>query len=212
MLGLKDEWQILKTGKRSDFMTIAAITATFILVVALNIFFIFRVTAQQTEKIGRMELESIRSELQETISIAESMTLRVAGSAEQLLASGASQETIRKFFNQEQRSQKLLSKGECFNVYIANKDWAIIPEFDTPANFDATKKNWYIGAAERPGKIFITEPYGNAEGHGLCFTVSLMLSDKNTVFRFVMRPVNIADVHTSDRKIGFQVSISPSRK
>ncbi len=198
MLGLKDEWQILKTGKRSDFMTIAAITATFILVVALNIFFIFRVTAQQTEKIGRMELESIRSELQETISIAERMTLRVAGSAEQLLASGASQETIRKFFIQEQRSQKLLSKGECFNVYIANKDWAIIPEFNTPADFDATKKNWYIGAAERPGKIFITEPYGNADGHGLCFTVALMLSDKNTV---VALDFNFSSVQASINKM-----------
>ena len=36
MLGLKDEWQILKTGKRSDFITIEAITATFIFVVALD--------------------------------------------------------------------------------------------------------------------------------------------------------------------------------
>ena len=198
MLGLKNEWQILKTGKRSDFITIAAITAIFILVVALNIFFIFQITAQQTEKIGRMQLESIRSELQETIAVAERMTLRVAGNAEQLLASGASQETIRKFFNQEQRAQKLLSKGECFNVYIANKDWAIIPDFNPPANYNATKKNWYIGAAEKPGKIFITEPYKNEIGHGLCFTVALMLSDKKTV---VALDFNFSSVQASINKM-----------
>ena len=49
------------------------------------------------------------------------------------VASGASQETIRKFFNQGQRVQKLLTKDECFNVYIANNDWAIIPDFNPPA-------------------------------------------------------------------------------
>ena len=198
MLGLKNEWQILKTGKRSDFITIAAITATFILVVALNIFFIFQITAQQTEKIGRMQLENIRSELQETIAVAERMTLRVAGNAEQLIASGAAQETIRKFFNQEQRAQKLLSKGECFNVYIANNDWAIIPDFKPPADYDATKRNWYVGAAERPGKIFITEPYTNEVGNGLCFTVALMLSDKKTV---VALDFNFSSVQASINKM-----------
>lgn len=67
MLGLKDEWHILKTGNRSDFLTIAAITATFLLIVALNIIFIFKMTAEQTEEIGQMQLEEIRSELQSSI-------------------------------------------------------------------------------------------------------------------------------------------------
>ena len=181
MLRFKDEWQILKTGSRSDFLTIVAITFTFILIVALNVIFIFRMTAEQTQKLGQMQLESIRSELQGSIADAERMTLREAVRAERLLAAGTSIDLIRKFFEHEQREQKILSDGTCFNVYIANKQWAIIPNFDMPADYRATERSWYVGAAQNPGKIFISEPYIDAAGHGLCFTVSMMLADRNTV-------------------------------
>ncbi|MBR3050939.1 MAG: cache domain-containing protein, partial [Selenomonadaceae bacterium] len=182
MLGIKDEWQILRTGKPSDFWAIGAITGIFILIVALNVSFIFKMTAEQTDQIGQMQLERISSDLQGTLSDAERMTLRVAIHAEQLLATGASLEEIKNFFENEQREQKILSGGECFNIYIANKNWTIIPNFpDMPADFKATERSWYRGAAENPGKIFISDPYVDAAGHGLCFTVSMMLSDKNTV-------------------------------
>ena len=141
MLGIKDEWQILGTGKLSDFLTIAAITGTFILIVALNIIFIFNMTAEQTEKLGQMQLEIIRSDLQGSIDNAERMTLREAVRAERLLSSGATVDTIEKFFEHEQREQKLLSNGECFNVYIACREWTVIPDFpNMPDDYDATAK------------------------------------------------------------------------
>ena len=199
MLGTKDEWQILKTGSRSDFLTIAAITAIFISIVALNIIFIFRITAKQTEEVGQLQLESVRSELQGSIDNAERMTLRVAVRAEQMLAANLSKERIEKFFEHEQREQKILSDGECFNVYIACREWTIIPDFpDMPEDYRAIERNWYIGAAQNPGKIFISEPYVDAAGHGLCFTVSMMLSDRNTV---VALDFNFANVQASINKL-----------
>lgn len=177
----KDDWSLLKKGKRTDFLTIAAITATLLVIVALNIYFIFRITAKQTDDLGRMELDRLRGELQDTLADAERTTLRVAVSAEQMLAAGASQEDIRNFFEHEQREHFALSKGECFNVYIACREWAIIPNFNMPAEYHAPERLWYKGAAENPGKVYITEPYVDAAGNGMCFTVSLMLSDKNTV-------------------------------
>ncbi|MBR0103963.1 MAG: hypothetical protein IJQ01_10775 [Selenomonadaceae bacterium] len=158
MLGVKDEWQILKTGKRSDFLTIAAIMGVFILIVAMNIFFIFRMTAHQTEGLGQLQMENIRSDLQRTIDDAERMTLRVAVRAEQMLSSGASRDKIKDFFMNEQREQKILSNGECFNVYIAQRDWIVLPEGALPDEFSTTDRTWYKGAAENPGKIFVTEP------------------------------------------------------
>ena len=181
MLDIKNEGQILKTSKRSDLITIAAITATFILIIALNILFIFRMTAHQTEELGQMQLENIRSELQSTIANAERMTLRVAARAERLIATDVPHDQLKNFFDNEQREQKLLSNGECFNVYIANEDWIILPEGELPANYKVTDRDWYIGAVNNPGKVFISEPYVDAAGHGLCFTVSMMLSDKVTV-------------------------------
>ncbi len=198
MAVFKDDWSILKKGKSSDFLTIAAITATLLFITAMNLFFIYRITSHQTAEIGRMQLEDIRSELQKTINDSERMTLRVAARAEQLLASGASQEELKNFFTNEQREQRLLSRGECFNVYIANKDFMIIPNFDIPPDFDATERPWYKGAAENPGKIFISEPYTDVVDGGLCFTVSMMLSDRNTV---VGLDFNFSNVQASIKKM-----------
>ena len=199
MLGIKNEWQILRTGKLSDFVLIAAITLIFILVVALNVFLIFRMTSQQTEEIGQMQLESIRSELQGSIDDAEHMTLLVAARAEQMLAAGDSYETVKNFFYNEQREQKILSNGTCFNVYIANREWTIIPDFpNMPEDYRATERIWYKGAAENPGKVFVSEPYVDAAGHGLCFTVSLMLSDRKSV---VALDFNFAKAQDSIKKM-----------
>ena len=181
MSTLKDYWHTLKADKRSSLVTIAAIAAVFSLLVALNLLFIFRITAAQTERLGQMQLDRIRTELQETTSAAERLLLRVAVNAEQMLARGASPENIRAFFEYEQHEQEVLSQGECFNVYIANSDWAIIPKFDIPADYHAVERTWYKGAAQSPGKIFISEPYVDAAGHGICFTIAMMLSDKKTV-------------------------------
>lgn len=195
----KDDWQILKKGSRADFLTISVIAGTFILIVALNIVFVFQMTAEQTEEIGQMQLEKIRSELQDNIDNAERMTLREAARTEQMLGAGISQEQIKKFFEHEQREQKILSDGECFNVYVACREWTIIPDFpNMPEDYHATERSWYIGAAQNPGKIFITEPYIDAAGHGLCFTVSMMLSDRNTV---VALDFNFSNVQKSIKKM-----------
>ena len=198
MSDVKNEWITVNQGSRGDFMTIFAITVTFILIIALNIIFIFQMTATQTQEIGQMQLEKIRSDLQGSIDNAERMTLRVAVRAEQMIGANASNSIIEKFFEHEQREQKILSDGQCFNVYIANKDWMILPEGTLPDDYRAADRNWYIGAAQNPGKIFITEPYVDAAGHGLCFTVSMMLSDKNTV---VALDFNFVDVQNSINKM-----------
>ena len=65
-MNLKD-WQILKDGKRSDFMIITAITAIFLLVIFMNVRLIFQMTSNQAEEIGQAQLEIIRSDFQDTL-------------------------------------------------------------------------------------------------------------------------------------------------
>ena len=176
-----DDWRILRTVKRSTFATIAAIALVFVAVIALNFKLIFEMASKQTEEIGQMQLERIRSELQSELTETERVLVRVALSAEQMLASGESLERIRAFFEQEQREQKFLTEGECFNVYIANPDWAIIPTFNMPPDYHATERLWYKGALENPDKIYISEPYTDAMTGEMCFTLSTLLSDGRTV-------------------------------
>ena len=176
-----DDWRILRTADKFTFLSIGAIAFVFMLVIFLNVKLIFEMTSKQTEEIGQMQLERIRSELQGQLTDAERTLLRVALTSEQMLASGESLENIRAFFEQEQREQKFSSNGECFNVYIANNEWAIIPTFKIPADYHATERLWYKGAVANPEAIYISEPYTDAMTGEMCFTLSTLLSDGQTV-------------------------------
>ena len=102
-----NDWRILRTVKRSTFMTIAAIALVFLAVIALNVKLIFEMASKQTEEIGQMQLERIRSELQSELTDTERVLLRVALSAEQMLSSGEPLPRIREFFEQEQHEQNV---------------------------------------------------------------------------------------------------------
>lgn len=172
------DWRILRS---SDFVIIGVITAIFLLVIVMNDRLIFRITTNQTEEIGKMQLEVIRSDFQGTLQTAESATLRMAMEAEQLMKAGATKEDLKKFFIKRQREQKELTGGVCFNAYIAGRGWEIFPDWTAPPDYHATERGWYKGAAENPGKIFITEPYIDAMTGMMCYTMSKMLPDNETV-------------------------------
>lgn len=191
-------WQILKKGKRRDFAGIILITVIFVLVVTLNVRLIFQMTSNQAEEIGQTQLEVIRSEFQGIIYQAEDATTRVAMEAEQLLKSRATFEEIEDFFIQRKTEQKNLTGGVCFNTYIANVDWSVIPDFEMPPDYHAPERIWYKGAAEKAGEIYITEPYVDAMTGDMCYTISKMLSDRQTV---VAQDFTFADVHQFIRKM-----------
>ena len=191
-------WKILLKGKSIDFVIITGITILFLSMIAMNVRLIFQMTSNQTEEIGQMQLESIRHELESKILDSENAVKQVASEAENLLAAGISQEDLTKFFYQKKAEQKNLFNGVCFNTYIASKNFTIIPDFDFPETYHALERLWYIGAAEKPGEIYITEPYIDAYTGGICFTMSQMLPDNDTV---VALDFNFADLQESISKM-----------
>lgn len=192
------DWQILKSGKRMDFAIIIAITVIFLVVIALNVRLIFQMATNQTEEIGQTQLDVIRSDFQGALQETEGTTLRVAMEAEQLLKSGANQNDIKNFFVRKKAEQKTATGGVCFNVYIANENFSVIPDFDMPPDYHATERLWYKGAVENPGKVYITEPYIDAMTGVMCYTMSKMLSDKRTV---VALDFNFSDVQYLIRRM-----------
>ena len=195
------EWQILKSGRRLDFAIIIVITVIFLLVIVMNDRLIFKITSNQTQEIGQTQLEVIRSDFQGAIQTAEGATLRMAMEAEQLLKSGATREQLEQFFYRRKREQKNLTNGVCFNayIYVADKDWTIIPDFDMPKDYHATERLWYKGAIENPGSVYITEPYIDAMTDLMCYTMSKTLSDGKTV---VALDFNFADVQFLIKRMG----------
>lgn len=174
-------WQILKQGRRADFAIIIGITLIFIVVIAMNVRLMYQITSNQTEEIGRMQLEVIRSDFQGTIQTAEGTTMQMAMEAERLIRSGASREELKNFFYKRKREQRNLTGGVCFNVYIAGRDWSIIPDFNMPPEYHAQERLWYKGAIENPDKVYVSEPYIDAMTGIMCYTMSKKLRDSNIV-------------------------------
>ncbi len=188
----------IRSEKFIDYATIVGVTLLFLVIVSLNVNLIFQMTSNQTEEIGRMQLERIRSDLEDKITNSEHAIMQVANDAENLLAAGISHEDLEKFFIRKKGEQRILFNGVCFNVYIVNRNFTIIPDFDIPANYHATERLWYKGAAAHPGQIYITDPYVDAAGNGMCFTMSKLLSDNETV---VAMDFSFADMQESILKM-----------
>ena len=136
---------------------IAAIALTFLAVIAMNAVLILNFSNAQSEEIGDIQLDIIRSDLQDTIIDAETDVLRVAIGAEQHLDSDPSRETLRDYIREQRDS--FLQSSSFMNLYVAGSDWHIIPDFDAPADFHASERVWYLGAMDNPGEVYISEPY-----------------------------------------------------
>ena len=158
---------------------VLAVALTFLAAIVLNAALLLNLTRAQSDELGRIRLDVIRSNLQDTLATAEAELLHAALRAEQLIDADASRAEIEHFIL-DQRDSMLSDEG-FMNIYIAGSDWHIVPGFDAPPDFHAAERVWYLGAAEHPGEVYITEPYKDANTGGMCFTISTLLSDGETV-------------------------------
>ena len=157
----------------------AAIVLILLAVTVTNVTLILNLSRTQHDEIGNTQLDVIRSDLQDTITEAETNILHVAIGAEQLMEAQSSREALTQYF--DALCDKYRSSDSFMNVYIAGRDWHIIPGFDPPEDFHAAERVWYVGAQDCPGEVFISEPYKDAHTGDMCFTVSTRLSDGETV-------------------------------
>ncbi len=165
-----------EVGKQ--FIVIGTLVVVAIIITVLNVKIIFNVTNKQTEELGSLQMESIRGELQQTLDDAELVTVQVANEIDILRTKGNPQSVIDQYLITKKRE---LSSGSCINVYAAGSDWYSIPDFVEPENFDPTQRIWYTGAKQEESNAFITQPYIDLATGNVCFTVSRLLSDGETV-------------------------------
>ncbi len=183
MMLLEDTGIRDRSGKLSRISGsfIIVITLIFLAVIAMNISVIYSSGTKQAGKIGSVKIDSIKGELQETISNAESDLLRYSMGLERVISDSYDLEDIGEYIAAQKEYYVSQSTGNCFNVYAASSSWTVIPGFDMPSEYHAVDRVWYIGAKENPAQIYITEPYIDADTGELCYTLSYLLSDLDTV-------------------------------
>ncbi|MBR5089455.1 MAG: response regulator [Ruminiclostridium sp.] len=166
---------------RSDYIKIILITLTLLLVSGMNVSLIFGMMSSQTEQIGRIQLKNVGGDLQETISDAERVVMQLAMGVEQIRSASLPFDELEKYIYAQKDEQVSVSSSGCMNLYAAGSDWQIIPGFDAPKDFHAAERLWYKGAVEKSGDSYVSEPYIDIVSGNMCFTISMMLSDGDTV-------------------------------
>lgn len=165
----------MKNRKNTGVITLVVLLLLTITV--MDIWMVFRQTRQQTKDSGMYQLETIGGELESTISDAENLTMELAIAASEY---GDDRDALETFIYSK-KDELLDGEIGAFNVFIAGTDWNIIPDFDIPEDFVATERVWYTGAIKNAGKTYVTPPYQDAMTGNICYTVSVMLGDGDTV-------------------------------
>ncbi len=162
---------------KKNAFTVALIATLLIAITITDTVIVFRMTSDQIKESGSLQLEAMSGELEGMINEAEKYTLNLAMVAEKYLDDRSLMDTFIRGHADE------VKKGDsgAFNVYIANYDWTILPGLDDDEDFVATERIWYTGAAAGNGKTFVTPPYIDVVTGNICYTVSVLLNDKETV-------------------------------
>ena len=174
------------------------IIAVFVFVAAFTSVQLVNARVEQADEVGELRLDGIMKELQDSLNDARASLEKIAEGAEMLIDSGASMDAMDRYIRAQKSEQLLKSDGTNFNTYIAGKGWEIIPDFDMPEDYHATERNWYVGAIDSNGRIYVTEPYIDSMTGQMCFTMSKMLEDKETV---VSMDFTLSEVQSSIAKM-----------
>lgn len=165
----------MKNGKNAGVIILVA--SLLLAVTFMNTGMVFRQTTQQTKDSGIYQLETISGELESTINEAEKLTMELAIASREYLDDKDALET----FIYGKKAELLDGETGAFNVFIANSNLVIIPDFEMPEDFVTTERVWYTGARKSGGKTYVTPPYQDAMTGNICYTVSVMLEDGDTV-------------------------------
>ncbi len=161
--------------KKNPKRIVLIAAAVLVVVLFLNIWRVFRFTSDLTRDAGRYHLESVSGDFESTIDDAQRLAMSLGIQAHPYLGDPKK----IKDFVYSKKAEILKDVDGCFNVYMAGTGWAIIPDFDMPDDYVATKRDWYRGA--KRDRTYVSAPYVDAMTKDICFTVSVLLGDSDTV-------------------------------
>ena len=162
---------------RKNVGVVFIVAVLLILITFMDTYIVFRITSRQTRESGSLQLETISGELESTINEAEKLTMMYAMNAETFL------DDYQAMYDYIFLNADELSKDEdpAYNVYIANPAWAVLPGLEHPEEFVPTDRIWYTGARANKGRPYVSAPYVDVVTGNICYSVSVLMSDNETV-------------------------------
>ncbi len=165
------------------YLLTALLSAIIIAILTINVISTYRFASEQTEEMGRMRIEIITSDLQETLSEATYSLERIGTGFEQLLAGGADRAGIGSWLSEEKKAEIASTGRTCLNIFcVTGSNDVLISDMPAPEDYVVQDRIWYQGLMSVPkGTPYISSVYQDAFTDGMCFTVSKILDDGKTI-------------------------------
>ena len=163
--------------KERSLSGVILVASLLLAVTLIHTWILYTQTHNQTRQSGAYQLGAVSGRLESTISDAKNLTMQLAIEAREYLED---KDSLEEYIYD--RKRELLTENiGAFNLYVAGKDFCFIPDFDMPEDYVATERVWYTGAIQNRGKAYVSSPYQDAMTGEICYTVSVMLGDGETV-------------------------------
>ena len=170
-----------KTAKRARRINIIAIIVIILLVLSvifLNVSLFYNMINDQTDLLGREQLDTASNRLQLMLKDSEITLRKLAAESESLMQKNVGPAEMLRYFTVFKTEAAYSS---CKNIYIAGDDWIAAPDLDDPG-FVAKDRVWYQGARKKGvGNPYISSPYLDLISECMCFSISMLLEDRETV-------------------------------
>lgn len=180
----------MKNRLKFSYIAVTILSIVIFLVLLLNIFLMYRLTSKQTDEMGQMKIDLIASELQQRLTDASHSVDTIGASLEELFSemdsegySGDRTQEIYNFLSAEKKSTIASSGRACLNIFcITRSDEVLISDMATPEDYVVQDRIWYKGLMSVPtGDTYISSIYKDAFTEDMCFTVSKVLGDGESI-------------------------------
>ncbi len=174
----------IRNTLRGNYRTgLIGLIAVLCIIMVLNAFLIRSTESDRIEMEGQMRLSSIAGRVDNSLYRSECLLNSVVMQIEQIVSmSGDTSSLLSDYFSPdivEYISEE--SDGSCFSAYAAYNDRLYINNFIPDESFVLDERSWFVGAKRRLGAINVTDPYIDASTGEMCYTMSKLLSDGETV-------------------------------
>lgn len=185
--------------KKRSLSVVIFIASLLLAVTLMDTWILYAQTHRQTRQSGAYQLESMSGKLESTINEAKILTMALAIEAREYLGD---QEALENFIH-SQKAEIITKDIGAFNLYVAGNGYSVIPDFDIPDDYVATDRVWYVGAIRNDGQTYVSSPYQDAMTGEICYSVSVMLGDGETVLGvdYTMESIQNYIVQMSDEAI-----------
>ncbi|MBQ4242262.1 MAG: response regulator, partial [Lachnospiraceae bacterium] len=171
--------------ERKKHGTIIPLILVFVFMTVMMVYtseLLYSVAVSNSNAVIEDRILNISSLVENHLNTAENVLHVTADSVHHMLISGTTQARIHEFLIDEtnnvadQFNENYTGLyGYIMNKYIDGLNW------EPPAGFDPTTRDWYTTAKEAEGRVVFVSPYIDAQTGNMIISVSRMLPDRQNV-------------------------------